>query len=62
MKSELEVLLDRIEKSIEHATMKYNFELGITLNVLEDLLWNLNNNAAQRCNTLQRKIFDRSAE
>jgi len=56
-KDTLKELLDAIEKSMKTSNMLICFELGIALKVMEDRLWNLDNESAQRCNNLQHKIF-----
>jgi hypothetical protein len=56
-KDSLTQLLDKIEKDMEVSSMVGLSQLGLTLAVLEQRLWNIDDDAAQRCNDLQHKIF-----
>ena len=57
-KSDLELLLDEIESNLKTATMLSTFHLGIALKTMQDRLWDINRDLAQRCNVLQNKIFE----
>ena len=57
-------LLDKILDEIEEETMSMGsmlnlFQVGIALKVLEDRLWNIDSEIAQRCSDLQHKILEK---
>ena len=51
-------VLEKIEENIENGSMLNLFKIGVTLNVLENILWNIDTTLAQRCNDLQHKILN----
>jgi hypothetical protein len=56
-KDSLTKLLDKIEEDMQITSMVGLSQIGLTLAVLESRLWNIDTEAAQRCNDLQHKIF-----
>lgn len=56
-KDTITLLLDEIEYEIASTSMLNMFQIGITLKVIEDKLWGIDNHNAQRCNDLQHKLL-----
>ena len=57
----LNTFLDKLEKEINSGGMSF-LNIGqmiITLKVLEDRLWGFDNDAAQKCNSMLRKLTER---
>lgn len=52
-------LINKIEEDLQTATMLNTFQLGLALKVMEDRLWNINRDAAQKCNYLQHYILEK---
>ncbi len=57
-KNDLGLLIERIKKDLETASMLNQFQLGIALKVMEDRLWDINPAYAQQCNDIQHSILD----
>lgn len=59
-KDNLEKFIDGIEEEIKYGahSMYGAFVLGIALKVMDDRLWSIDVNQAQRCNDLQHKILN----
>lgn len=58
-KDSLTVFIDKIEKEIQDGqSMLSYFQLGITLKVLGDRLWGIDNGLAQKCNNLCHDILE----
>ncbi len=55
--SDIKQLILKIQEDLKTANILTQFQLGIALKVIEDRLWNVNNNLAQQCNDLQHKIL-----
>ena len=51
-------VLENIEENIKSGSMLNLFQIGVTLNVLENILWNIDTTLAQRSNDLQHKILN----
>lgn len=57
-KDNLTLLIDKIEKEIQDGqSMLSYFQLGITLKILSERLWGIDNHLAQRCNELCHTIL-----
>jgi len=51
-------LIEQIEKDIKVATILNQCQIGIALKVIEDRLWNINIDLAQKCNDIKHKIMN----
>ena len=63
-KDNLTLLVDYIEDEIKGGghNMLGLFQLGIALKVMDDRLWNIDCDNAQRCNDLEHYILEHYAE
>lgn len=57
-RTDLDKLIDAIEETIECGSMLNQFQMGLGLKVIEDRMWDINTEVAQRCNDLQHKILE----
>jgi len=53
----IDLLIDDIENTLKSGNMFVQSVLGTTLSVIEERMWSIDSEVAQRCNNLQHKIF-----
>jgi len=58
-KNDLKTLINKIEEDIKYGSMFQLFLHGIALKVMEDRLWNINIEYAQKCKDLQHRILEK---